>query len=272
MVGIVLRGGLSTRPYRESCWYEMSTLLELSNVYKSFGRLMVCNNLSLSLEEGTALGILGPNGAGKTTLLNLISGDLPVSSGKILFRGKDVSLVPAYERCRMGIGRTFQIPRPFLAMTVFENVLVGAIYGNQQSEKASYDLCGDVLHLTGLGRQANLLAGNLRLLDRKRLELARALATKPTLLLLDEIAGGLTDQEVVRLLDVIQTIRQQGVTIIWIEHIVHALVSSVDRIVAINFGTKIAEGKPNEVIHSPNFQQVYLGVESVELKITKDLG
>lgn len=247
----------------------MSTLLELSNVSKSFGRLLVCNDLSLRLEAGTALGILGPNGAGKTTLLNLISGDLPVSSGKILLHGQDVTAVPAYQRCRMGIGRTFQIPRPFETMTVFENVLVGALYGSQKYEKDSSDLCADVLRLTGLYQQANTPAGNLRLLDRKRLELARALATQPTLLLLDEIAGGLTDQEVVQLLDVIQNIRKQGVTIIWIEHIVHALVSSVDRILAINFGTKIAEGKPEDVINSPDFQQVYLGVESVELKVTE---
>jgi branched-chain amino acid transport system ATP-binding protein len=247
----------------------MSTLLELSNVSKSFGALQVCNNLSLSLEDGIALGILGPNGAGKTTLLNLISGDVRVSSGKVAFAGQDVTSVPAHQRCRMGIGRTFQIPLPFSAMTVFENLLVGAMYGGQGDEKSSYELCADVLHLTGLDRQANTLASKLRLLDRKRLELARALATKPRLLLLDEIAGGLTDQEVVRLLDVIQAIRKQGITIIWIEHIIHALISSVDRIVAINFGTKIAEGEPAAVINSPDFRQIYLGVESIELKVTE---
>ncbi len=245
----------------------MSALLELSNVSKSFGMLLVCNGLSVSLEQGAALGILGPNGAGKTTLLNLISGDLPVSSGRIMFRGQDVTSVPAHLRCRMGIGRTFQIPYPFTAMTVFENVLVGAMYGSQQREKDSYDLCADLLRLTDLSEQANTLAGNLRLLDRKRLELARALATQPTLLLLDEIAGGLTDHEVVRLLDVIQAIRRQGVTMIWIEHIVHALVSSVDRILAINFGTKLAEGKPDEIVNSPEFQQIYFGVESVQLSV-----
>jgi branched-chain amino acid transport system ATP-binding protein len=250
----------------------MSTLLELSNLSKSFGLLLVCNDLSLTLEEGTALGILGPNGAGKTTLLNLISGDLSPSSGKIIFRGQDITSIQPYQRCRMGIGRTFQIPRPFSAMTVFENLLVGAMYGGQQPEKDSYDLCAETLHLTGLERQANATAGSLRLLDRKRLEMARALATKPTLLLLDEIAGGLTDQEVIHLLDVIQTIRKQGITIIWIEHIVHALVSSVDRILAINFGTRIAEGKPEEVIKSQEFKQVYLGVEDIQLNVTEHSG
>jgi branched-chain amino acid transport system ATP-binding protein len=247
----------------------MSALLELANVSKSFGRLLVCNDISLSVEAGAALGILGPNGAGKTTLLNLISGDLPVSSGKIHFQGEDVTRVAAHQRCRMGIGRTFQIPRPFAAMTVFENVLVGATYGSKRGEKESYDLCRDLLDLTGLVKQANELAGNLRLLDRKRLELARALATQPVLLLLDEIAGGLTDHEVVKLLEVIRTIRQQGVTTIWIEHIVHALVSSVDRILALNFGVKIGEGKPEEIVNSPEFQHIYFGIESVQLSVVE---
>ncbi len=243
----------------------MSTLIELVDVSKSFDQLLVCNQLSFSLEAGAALGILGPNGAGKTTLLNLISGDLPVSSGVIRFRGDDITTLPAHQRCRMGIGRTFQIPLPFSGMTVFENVLIGALYGHQQNQKDSTEHCYEVLRLTGLMRQANELAGNLRLLDRKRLELSRALATQPDLLLLDEIAGGLTDHEVVNLLDVIQAIREQDVTIIWIEHIVHALVSSVDRILAINFGTKLAEGKPDDIVKSPEFQQIYFGVESVAL-------
>ncbi|MBC7812768.1 MAG: ATP-binding cassette domain-containing protein, partial [Burkholderiales bacterium] len=209
---------------------------------------------------------------GKTTLLNLISGDLRVSSGTITYRGQDVTNTPADQRCHMGIARTFQIPRPFVQMTVFENVLLGAMFGGEgrkQRERDNHDMCRAVLQLTGLDKQANQLAGNLRLLDRKQLELARALATQPTLLLLDEIAGGLTDHEVLRLLDVIQSIRGQGVTIIWIEHIVHALVSSVDRIMAMNFGTKIAEGKPNEIINSPEFQQIYFGVESVQLNVAE---
>jgi branched-chain amino acid transport system ATP-binding protein len=247
----------------------MTVTLELADVCKSFGRLLVCSDITLSLEAGAALGILGPNGAGKTTLLNLISGDLPISSGKILFQGNGVTRTPAHLRCRMGIGRTFQIPLPFTAMTVFENVLVGATYGSKRREKDSYDFCRDLLELTGLAKQANLLAGNLRLLDRKRLELARALATQPVLLLLDEIAGGLTDQEVLHLLDVIRAIRQQGVTLIWIEHIVHALVSSVDRIMALNFGVKIAEGKPDEIVNSPEFQQIYFGIETVQLSVTE---
>jgi branched-chain amino acid transport system ATP-binding protein len=150
-------------------------------------------------------------------------------------------------------------------MTVFENVLVGAIYGRPQG-RDHHDICHDVLQLTGLLSKWNVLAGDLRLLERKRLELARALATNPSLLLLDEIAGGLTDHEVTDLLDIIATIRARGVTIIWIEHIVHALMSSVDQIMAMNFGTKLAEGDPQTVVNSEAFREVYFGVESIRLE------
>ena len=237
-------------------------ILELRDVTKSFGRLQVLTGLSFSLSEGRALGILGPNGAGKTTMLNLISGDMRLGSGQILFRGIDISHEPAPERCRRGIGRTYQIPRPFVGMTVFENVLVGAAYGRgpEQRDQNVNDLCREVLQLTGLLERADILAGNLALLERKHLELARALATQPSLLLLDEIAGGLTEPEVHVLLEVIAEIRSRRITIIWIEHIVHALLSAVDRILAINFGVKLAEGPPQEVVASREFQEVYLGV------------
>lgn len=249
------------REDRESV--ETSALLELRGVSKSFGRLMVLSRLSFSVFEGMALGILGPNGAGKTTTLNLISGDLPVASGRVLFRGRDITSEPAPQRCRLGIGRTYQIPKPFVGMTVFENVLVGAAYGRgpDQRDRDANDMCHEVLQRTGLLERADELAGHLGLLDRKRLELARALATRPMLLLLDEIAGGLTEPEVRELLEVIAQIRAQNVAIIWIEHIVHALAASVDRILAINFGVKLAEGPPQEVLASREFQEVYLGVD-----------
>jgi branched-chain amino acid transport system ATP-binding protein len=243
----------------------MPPILELHQVSKSFGALLVCNQLDLQLEPGIALGILGPNGAGKTTLMNLISGDLPLSSGRIIFQGKDVSSLSASRRCHLGISRTSQIPRPFTGMTVFENVLVGAVFGRPKN-RDHHAICYDVLELTGLLDRWNVLAGNLRLLERKRLELARALATNPSLLLLDEIAGGLTDHEVVDLLAIIATIRARGITIIWIEHIVHALLSSVDRIMAMNFGIKLAEGDPQEVISSEAFRQIYFCVESIRLE------
>jgi branched-chain amino acid transport system ATP-binding protein len=247
----------------------MTVILELQNVYKFFGALQVCNNISTRLEAGEALGILGPNGAGKTTLMNLISGELPVSSGKIIFQGQDITKLPADKRCRMGIARTSQIPRPFSGLTVFENVLIGAMYGNDQREKDSYEMCRDVLQQTGLLHRWNVVAGNLRLLDRKRLELARALATQPALLLLDEIAGGLTDHEVRELLEILAAIRARGATIIWIEHIVHALVSSVDRILTMNFGNKLAEGAPTEIIASAEFQQIYFGIETERLDMAE---
>lgn len=235
-------------------------LLTLHNVTKSFGALKVINEISLELEQGIALGILGPNGAGKTTLLNLIAGDIMLSNGQVVFDGVDVTNVPAEKRCHAGIGRTSQIPRPFTAMSVYENVLVGATYGANRSEQEAEEICVQILRQTGLLPRWNVDAGSLRLLERKRLELARALATDPKLLLLDEIAGGLTEYEVQELIELVQTIKSSGVTIIWIEHIVHALLSVVDRILAIDFGNKLAEGSPQAVIDSPEFQQIYFGL------------
>ena len=241
----------------------MSTILELRDVSKTFGALLVVNDISLRLDTGMALGILGPNGAGKTTLLNLIAGDLPVTGGRILFRDQEITRLSADRRCHMGIGRTSQIPRPFKGMTVYENVLVGAMYGRGHSEREAQTICVDVLRQTGLLPRWDDLAGSLRLLERKRLELARALATQPDLLLLDEIAGGLAEHEVHELVELINAIRGRGVTIIWIEHVVRALVSVVDWILAINFGNKLTEGTPEAVVNSPEFQEIYFGVESV---------
>jgi branched-chain amino acid transport system ATP-binding protein len=239
----------------------MSTLLELRGVSKSIGGLLILNKLSFKLEQGEALGVLGPNGAGKTTMLNLISGDLPPSSGQIFFNGQDITAIPAHKRCQSGIGRTYQIPRPFTGMTVYENVLVGAIHSRRRSERESQALCREILELTGLYNRRDTVAGTLRLLERKRLELARALATQPKLILLDEIGGGLTEYEVHELLAVIRDIRARGLTLIWIEHIVHALASGVDRILAINFGTKLAEGQPQEILASKAFQEIYIGID-----------
>jgi branched-chain amino acid transport system ATP-binding protein len=236
-------------------------LLELEGVSKSFGKLQVISGLSFSVRPGEALGILGPNGAGKTTTFGLIAGDYPLSGGRVRFKGQDVGGLSPQRRCRMGVGRTYQIPRPFAGMTVFENVLVGATYGRVKTERASRAFCREVLAETGLLARADVPAGQLRLLERKRLELARALATDPQLLLLDETAGGLTEHEVHELLDVIRAIKARGVTIIWIEHIVHALTAVVDRIVLMNFGAKLLEGDPASVMASEELQAIYLGVE-----------
>jgi len=237
----------------------MTTALETQGLRKSFGGVVVIDDLSISVSSGEALGIVGPNGAGKTTWFNLITGAVHADAGKVIFEGRDITHLPRYERCRVGIGRTFQIPKPFSGMTVFENVLVGATHGRNMAERASYEHCVQILEMTGLHKKVNMLAGSLTLLDRKRLELARALATDPKLLLLDEIAGGLTQAEVEELIVEINKLRQTGVTIVWIEHIVHALLAVVDRIVVIQFGRKLCEGDPHEVMNSPEVQACYMG-------------
>ncbi|MEM7288312.1 MAG: ATP-binding cassette domain-containing protein [Actinomycetota bacterium] len=218
--------------------------------------------MSVSVEVGDALGIVGPNGAGKTTLLNLIAGDLAPDRGRVLLNGEDVTGVSADRRCRSGLARTSQVPRPFEGMSVLENVLVGATYGRPELQRESdrVDVAVDALDRTGMLSKANTMAGALPLLDRKRLELSRALATDPSVLLLDEIAGGLTEGEVAELVELVKSIHAGGVTIVWIEHIVHALMAVVNRIMAMSFGTKIAEGEPEAVMNSAEVREVYLGV------------
>ncbi len=237
----------------------MTIALETQGLRKSFGGVLVIDDLSISVSQGEALGIVGPNGAGKTTWFNLITGAVHADGGKVIFDGRDITHLPRHQRCRVGIGRTFQIPKPFAGMTVFENLLVGATHGRNMRERASYEHCIEVLEVTGLHRKVNALAGSLTLLDRKRLELARALATDPRMLLLDEIAGGLTQAEVEELIEEIKKLRQTGITIVWIEHIVHALLAVVDRIVVIQFGRKLCEGDPHEVMNSQEVQACYMG-------------
>ncbi|WP_337954784.1 ABC transporter ATP-binding protein [Sedimenticola selenatireducens] len=239
----------------------MGTVLSLKNVSKSYGALKVTDDIDFILNNGETLGILGPNGAGKTTLFNLISGDVRADNGSIFYLGEDITSVSPQNRCRQGIGRTYQIPHPFSGMTVFENLLVGATYGGNMSEDEADPICIDVLRKTGLIKKANLLSGSLTLLDRKRLELARALATQPKVLLLDEIAGGLTEHEANELVDLIGDIKAEGVSMIWIEHVVHALLSVADRLLVINFGSKLADGNPDKVMNDPEVKRVYMGIE-----------
>jgi branched-chain amino acid transport system ATP-binding protein len=239
----------------------MSALVVVESLCKSFGSLKVTHALSFEVQRGEALGVLGPNGAGKTTMFNLITGDVIADSGRVFFKGRDITRSPPHRRCRAGIGRSYQIALPFEGMTVFENLLVGAMFGGEQSESEAGDLCVGVLERTGLASKANRLAGSLTLLDRKRLELARALATQPEVLLLDEIAGGLTEHEANELVGVVNGIRDEGVSIIWIEHVVHALMQVATRLLVINFGEKLAEGDPREVMASPEVQRVYMGIE-----------
>ncbi|WP_375738549.1 ABC transporter ATP-binding protein [Pseudomonas boanensis] len=238
----------------------MQKLLVLEQVHKRYGSVKVTDDFSLTLAPGEALGIIGPNGAGKSTLFNLIAGGVPPDSGRIHFQGADVTREPVFKRCQRGIGRSHQIPHPFVKMTVFENLLVGATFGAGHGEKDSYGWCAHILELTGLIKKANAQAGALTLLERKRLEMARALATRPQLLLLDEIAGGLTEPECLELVGTIQGIHRAGTAIIWIEHIVHALLAVVGRLAVINFGRKLDEGEPNAVMANPKVQEIYMGI------------
>ena len=240
----------------------MAAILSVEGVSKSFGAVRAVDGLSFALDEGEALGILGPNGAGKSTLFNLISGDIRPSTGLIRLRQREITHLPSYERCRLGIGRSYQIPQPFGRMTVFENVLAAASFSSGRGESACYDLCIEVLGRTGLLDKCNLAADTLTLLERKRLELARALATKPALLLLDEIAGGLTEGECHELIEVINVLRRTGVSIVWIEHVVHVLLAVVDRLLVINFGKFLAEGEPHVVMANAAVQEVYMGIEA----------
>ena len=246
----------------------MTALLSVDRLSKRFGGLTVVDQVSFDVAEGDAVGIVGPNGAGKTTLLNLIAGDLRADSGSVTFGGTDVTRRPAHVRCHLGIGRTAQIPRPFEGLTVFENVLVGSMFGSgraRTSTSRSVEAAAvGALERIGMLDRADTPAGALTLLDRKRLELARALATEPRLLLLDEIAGGLTEAEVLDLVATIRDIRQSGIAVVWIEHIVHALLRVVDRMIAVSFGRKLIEGPPGDVMASDEVRSVYLG-EDIEV-------
>ena len=237
-------------------------LLALHGVSKSYGALKVTDDISLAVEAGETLGILGPNGAGKTTLFNLISGDVRCDGGRIEYDGRDVTRLAPHRRCRGGIGRSYQVPQPFGHMTVFENLLTAACFGGGQRERDARTTAREVLEQTGLRAQANKPAGSLTLLDRKRLELARALATRPKLLLLDEIAGGLTEHEAGELVGELARIKAQGVTMVWIEHVVHALLAIADRLFVVNFGQKLAEGEPRAVMAHPEVLRVYMGIDA----------
>ena len=235
-------------------------MLELKSVSKAFGTIVVASDIDLSLARGEALGIIGPNGAGKSTLFNLITGMLRPDRGRIVLEGRDITALPPEQRCRAGLGRSFQIPLPFEHLSVFENLSVAALFGGGMSQAEAVQVCGETLALTGLEPKANLRAGSLSLLDRKRLELARALATRPRILLLDEIAGGLTDAECHILIETIRSIHARGISIIWIEHVVHALLAVVSRLVVLDFGRIVAQGVPSEVMRSSEVQTIYLGV------------
>jgi branched-chain amino acid transport system ATP-binding protein len=235
------------------------SLLQLDGVSKKFGQVVVGQEITFQLEEGAAVGIIGPNGAGKTSLFAMISGDVKPDAGEIEFDGHDLAHLSQAARARLGIGRTYQVPRPFEHMTVFENALLAAQQGARTRGQASYVLAYDSLSRTGLSDFANVSAGSLALMHRKRLELARALSTRPRILLLDEIAGGLTDLEVNELTSIIRGLRAEGIAVLWIEHVVRALLSTVDRLLCLSSGAIIADGDPKEVMASEAVRSIYLG-------------
>jgi branched-chain amino acid transport system ATP-binding protein len=239
----------------------MTDVLTLENVTKSFGALKVTDGVSFAVPEGQALGIIGPNGAGKSTLFNLITGNILPDQGRITLTGRDVTDLPAMGRVRMGVGRSFQIPQPFDGLTVFENLLTAAAFGRGLAEAAVEQDCIAILRDTELLPRANQVAGSLSLLDRKRLELARAMATGPKLLLLDEIAGGLTEGECQALVATIKALHAGGITIIWIEHVLHALTSVVERLLVLDFGKVIGLGEPEDIMASREVREIYLGME-----------
>jgi len=237
-------------------------LLALEQICKRFGAIVVAERVDLQLGQGEALGIIGPNGAGKTTLFGIISGTVAPDSGRVVYAGRDITGLPPAQRCVLGIGRSFQIPQPFSGMSVFENLVVAAAFGGRRRERDAYESCMAILTRCGLAGKANRPAGTLTLLDRKRLELARALASEPKVLLLDEVAGGLTEHECQALITLIGEIRQSGVSIIWIEHVVHALLASIDRLLVLHNGAFIADGGPQAVIKSPQVAEIYMGIEA----------
>jgi branched-chain amino acid transport system ATP-binding protein len=242
----------------------MLNILTVNKLQKSFGKLIAVYDLSFQVKGGEVLGIIGPNGAGKTTLFNLLMGNLKPDQGEIIFQGKDITRESPANRSHLGLGRTFQIPRPFDKMTVFENLLAAALHGGGKNRDSAYEEVHDILGLIGLSSHQDRLAGGLSLLDRKRLELGRALATDPRLILLDEVAGGLTELEAALVLEIVTAMQKRGITIIWIEHLMAMMSEGVDRLLAIAGGRHLICGDPKDVMDSKEVLECYMGTEEEE--------
>ena len=249
-------------------------ILRVEDVTKRFGGLVALDHVSFSVKQGEILGLIGPNGAGKTTLFNVISGALKPDEGRVIFKGVDITGWPQYRVARAGIARTFQIVKPFPELTVKQNVMVGAMFGRaglgpeEAEEKAM-----EVLEFIGLDSKAEVLAEHLNIHEKKMLEMARALASDPELLLLDEVLAGLTPGEVEHMLGLIERVRsERGVTVIMVEHLMHAVMNIADRLVVLNFGRKIAEGSPEEIVSNPLVVEAYLGDAELALKFVKRMG
>ena len=233
-------------------------ILSLKSITKHFGGVIALENVSLDVAENEIVGLMGPNGAGKTTLLNIIAGTFPPDSGTIHFRGKDISRHPASKSCKLGIGRTFQIPQPFVSLSVMDNLRVAAVFGQHRMAKGVTDF-DMIIEMTGLEDRKDQPAGDLPILSLKKLELARALACRPRLILLDEIAAGLTDPEIPRILETIAEIRAMGITVIIVEHIMKVMMQAVDRIVVMDKGSTLCSGNAEEVVNDCRVVEAYFG-------------
>lgn len=240
----------------------MESILTFEQVCAGYGRIQVLHELSFQVGRGEIFGIIGPNGSGKTTMLNVLTGLIRPTSGRILLDGQEISSCSVDERCRRGLGRTFQIPRPFLRLSVYENVLAAAVFGAGMTERSGREKSLEILRTMGLYEKRAISSGALPLLDRKRLELARAVATDPRVLLLDEVAAGLTSAEMEQIIEITASLKRDGLTIVWIEHILETLVRSADRLMCIAQGRCAALGKPMEVLRTPVVEELYLGSEA----------
>ena len=237
----------------------MDTILSFKNVNAGYGRVQILNDLSYEMKKGEVFGVIGPNGCGKTTMFNALIGLIIPTQGEIIYDGKNVTKMKASARCQMGIGRTYQVPRPFEGMSVYENCLVAAVHGAGHSEKEGRRVALDALKLTELYDKREVRAGELTLLDRKRMEIARALGTEPKLLLLDEVAAGLTEAEVQDVMKMVANLKAAGYSIIWIEHVIQTMVESTDTLMCMAQGHNLIVGNPREVMNSKLVEEVYLG-------------
>lgn len=255
-----MQGGSVLPPCRVEADGSM-TILSVTDLAISFGSNHVLNRVNFELNDCEVLGVIGPNGAGKTVMLDIITGLLKPTAGKIIYMGEDITNKSLYDRCRMGLGRTFQIPRPFEQLTAYENIMVGGIFGDGLSQKAAGQKAAEILEFTGLYSKSATFAGKLGLLDRKRLEIGVALASDPKMLLLDEVAGGLTESEVVDILEIVVKLKNGGVSIIWIEHVLKTMLEGTDRVMCLAQGRDIICGLPADVMASKEVTEVYLGAD-----------